>query len=299
MDDYLVRIFARDAGVRAFAGITTNTVAEACRRHETPPLASIALGEALTGGILLGSLLKIGQRVAIKFFGNESRRRIVIESANNGKVRGYASVPEGDNLLTVPWSSEPIRTARHFIEPDGQLTVVKDLRLKNLYESVVSLTGEGIIADLNSYLNQSEQIPSVLEAGVVLAESEPEQVVTAGGLLVQALPPYEADVVYRLADRVQELPPVEAMLSSGRTPEEILSELFEEISYEELEVMPLAYSCTCSRDRSRKALISLGREELIHLLETEGRGVVNCQFCHEQYLFDGSELSDLIELLWD
>ncbi len=293
MNDYLVRVSSREAGVRAFACITTNLVEEACRRHQTLPLASVALGEALTGGILLGTLLKVGQRVAIKFAGNVSNRRIVVESANNGRVRGYAFLPEEDTLLTSDHSFDD-----HFLEMDGQLTVVKDLRLRKLYESVVSLTGEGIVADLNAYLNQSEQIPSAVEAGVILSESEADSgpVVVAGGLLVQALPPYEAETVYHLADRIQELPPVEVMLKSGRTPEEILADLFREIPYEQLEVMPLSFSCSCSRTRSRKALISLGRAELVHLLENEGQAVVNCHFCHEQYVFDAAELESLIAL---
>jgi molecular chaperone Hsp33 len=296
MNDYLVRAISREAGVRAFVCLTTSLVEEACRRHETPPIVSVALGEALTGGILFGTLLKVGQRVALKFSGNVSQRKIIVESANNGKVRGYASLPEADILLTNPHSVES-----QFIEPDGQLTVVKDLRLRNLYESIVSLTGDGVVADLNYYLNQSEQIPSIIETGVILSElgEGAGRIVVAGGLLVQALPPYEAATVNQLADRIQELPPVEAMLSSGRTPEEILAYLFGGIAYEALEVMPLSFSCSCSRSRSRKALISLGREELVNLLETEGRGVVSCHFCHEQYVFDADELTSLIELLGD
>lgn len=287
---------AREAGVRAFACLTTDLVEESWRRHETPPVASIALGEALTGCVLFGTLLKVGQRVAIKFTGHESGRKIVVEGGNNGKVRGYVSLPEADPLFTGPLGIET-----QFFEPEGQLTVVKDLRLRNLYESVVPLTGEGIIADLNNYLNQSEQIPSAVEAGVILSERErgAGHVVTAGGVLVQALPPYEADTVYRLADRLQEMPPVEVMLNSGRLPEDILADLFGDITYEVLEVMPLSFNCSCSRARSQKALISLGQEELLHLLEMEGRAVVDCPFCHERYIFEGEELRELIELIGD
>lgn len=292
MDDYLVRVFARDSGVRAFACITTNLVNEACRRHETPLVASIALGEALTGGILLGTLLKVGQRVAMKFAGNESGRKIVVESGNNGKVRGYAALPEDDLLF-----SEPGQVTDQFFEADGNLTVVKDLRLKNLYESFVELTGEGIVADLNQYLNQSEQIPSVLEAGILMSEIEQDglQIKMAGGLLIQALPPFEADTVYRLGDRIQEMPPIEVMLSSGQRPEDILADIFGEIEYHVLETMPLSFSCSCSRERSEQALISLGKEELVHLLETEGVAFVDCHFCYERYEFDGEELATLIE----
>jgi molecular chaperone Hsp33 len=288
-------VISREAGVRAFACQTTNLVAEACRRHETPPLAAMALGEALTGGVMFGTLLKVGQRVAVKFMGNKTRRKIIVESANNGKIRGYVSMPEEDILLSDAMS----QLDSQFFESDGHLTVVKDLRLQNLYESVVSLTGDGIVADFNGYLNQSEQIPAAIEAGVLLSKTaEGESVIeAAGGVLVQALPPYEPETVYQIADRIQELPPIEVMLKSGRTPEEILAELFGNIPFQQLEVMPLSFNCSCSRTRSRKALLSLGQEELTDLLETEGQAIVNCHFCHEQYVFSADDLRALIELI--
>jgi molecular chaperone Hsp33 len=294
MNDYLVRVIAREAGVRGLACVTTNLVDEACRRHKTPAAVSLALGEALIGCVLFGTLLKVGQRVAIKFETNQSSLKVVVEEANNGKVRGYAAVSEDDFTLQILDDDEPV------LGPDGWLTVVKDLRLKNLYNSIVPLTGGGVTADLNHYLNQSEQLPSILEAGVILSEVQEQatsQVRAAGGLLVQALPPYEVDEISRLANRIQEMPPVEVMLSSGQTPETILASVFGEIEYEVLEVMPLSFSCSCSKERTRQALISLGREELIHLLETEGQAVVDCHFCHEHYLFDAEELSELIEKL--
>lgn len=293
MDDYLVRVMSKEVGIRGFACLATNLVAEAARRHRTPPAATIALGEGLIGGVLLGTLLKVGHRIAIKFVGNQSQRKILVEANNIGKIRGYVTLPESDPLLNG--LEEPDNL---FFEQDGQLSVVKDLRLRNLYESTVSLTGNGIVADFNNYLNLSEQIPSVVEAGVILSETEPGPagVVSAGGLLLQALPPYEENVVRDFANRIQELPPIEAMVKSGHTPETILAAIFGEIPYEILEVIPLAFRCSCSRERSQKALISLGREELIHLLETEGKASVDCHFCYEKYEFDSDDLSELIQM---
>jgi molecular chaperone Hsp33 len=232
----------------------------------------------------------------LKIEGNKSGRKILVEANNNGKVRGYVSIPEDDPILSGPGLFDDL-----FIEQDGQLTVVKDLRLKNLYESVVALTGEGLVADFDSYLNKSEQIPSVVEAGVILSETEPGvgKVVAAGGLLLQALPPYEPEPIIKLRDLVQERPPIEVILNNGQTPETILAALFNEFEYEILEVIPLAFRCSCSWERSEKALISLGREELVNLLETEGQAVVDCHFCHERYLFDADDLKQLIDMFDD
>ena len=48
MSDYLVRILAKDANIRALACVSTELVADACRRHGTLPTASAALGRALS-----------------------------------------------------------------------------------------------------------------------------------------------------------------------------------------------------------------------------------------------------------
>jgi molecular chaperone Hsp33 len=90
------------------------------------------------------------------------------------------------------------------------------------------------------------------------------------------------------------MPPIEVMLNSGQTPETILASLFSDTTYEILEVIPLTFRCNCSWERSQKALFSLGREELVSLLEEDGQAVVNCHFCHEQYLFDADDLTELI-----
>ena len=58
MKDYIVRATAADAQIRAFAAVTTGLTEEARTRHETSPVATAALGRLLTGGVLMGSMMK-------------------------------------------------------------------------------------------------------------------------------------------------------------------------------------------------------------------------------------------------
>ena len=176
VSDYLVRVLGKEAGVRGIACVTTDLVQEAARRHGTSPAATAALGYGLTSAVLLGSLLKVQQRVALKVSGNGPLEKMIAESDAYGHVRGYVNVPN------VP--------AARAIHPDvvaetigrrGQLTVVKDLRLKNLYESTVPIQTGYLDADLTYYLNQSEQLPSVVEIGVKVDAAG--RVEAAGGLL--------------------------------------------------------------------------------------------------------------------
>ena len=64
--------------------------------------------------------------------------------------------------------------------------------------------------------------------------------------------------------------------------------------YTVFEQQPLAFSCSCSRARSRHALKVLGEDDLLALI-VEGEAVVDCHFCHERYVFDREELAEILD----
>jgi len=290
MSDYLVRAIAKEPGVRALVCVTTDLVREAAQRHGTSPTVTAVLGRTLTAGVLAGALLKVQQRVALKFEGNGPVRKMIVEADSYGRVRGYAAEPEVDRPFV---NGRPDLVG--ILGQAGLLTVVKDVRLKDLVEGVVPLATSDIAGDLTYYLEQSEQIPSVVEIGVVVTEEG--EVEMAGGLLIQSMPPYDTGTLTLLVDRIQELPPVEDLLRTGQAPEDILALLFQDISYMQLERRELRFNCDCSRERGEKALLMLGREELEHLLETEGQAVIDCHFCHERYVFDAEDLQEVLAAL--
>lgn len=286
MEDYLVRIITKDGSARALACVTTNLVNEVCRRHGTYPTASAALGRALTGGGLMGALLKTGQRVALKFAGDGPLKKIVVEAESNGLVRGYVGVPEVD----LPLKNGKLDVAGA-LGKTGLLRVAKDLRLKEPYQGMVQLyTGE-IAEDIAYYFVESEQIPSAVALGVFVAPDG--SIAAAGGFLVQSLPSVNEEVINRLIERVEELPPITELLRNGRTPEEVLAILFSDIPFTVLEKYALAFQCSCSRERVEKALITLGRKELASLSEENEETRVNCEFCRENYILGRKELEKL------
>ena len=58
MEDYIVRASAAGAQIRAFAATTGNLVEEARVHHNLSPVATAALGRLLTGGSMMGSMMK-------------------------------------------------------------------------------------------------------------------------------------------------------------------------------------------------------------------------------------------------
>ena len=287
MNDYLVRIFTKEGNIRGLACVTTNLVDEARRRHGTFPTASAALGRTLTGGILLGALLKTGQRVALKFEGNGPLKRIIAEAESNGAVRGFVEVPEiylvrEDGKLDV--ASALGRT--------GLLTVTKDLGLKEPYKSIVRLCSGEIAEDLAFYLTETEEIPSAVGLGVYV---EPDNHVSAaGGFLIQSLSPKDEKIVDTLIERLGQLPAVTQLLREGNNPKQILEILFAGIPYDTLEKRALAFHCSCTRETIERVLISLGREKLSRMMKEQDATEVRCEFCGQRHPFSREELTRLI-----
>lgn len=286
MSDYLVRIITKAGNIRAMACVTTNLVNEACGRHKTFPTASAALGRALTGGALMGAMLKTGQRVALKFEGNGPIKKIIVEADSNGAVRGYVGVPEvhmvrDDGKLDVAGA----------LGKAGFLTVTKDLGMKEPYKGTVMLYSSEIAEDLALYLTDSEQIPSAVALGVFV---EPDNSVSAaGGFLIQAVPPQDDDIIELLMERIGKLPSVTNLLREGKGPEQILDMLFTDIPYDTLEKMALAFQCSCRRERIEKALINLGSEELGNMIAEQEDTEVRCEFCGKVYLLKRDALKGL------
>lgn len=287
MSDYLIRAIAREPGVRALACVATDLVRAAAQLHQTSPTVTAALGSALVGGALMGALLKVQQRVALKFEGTGPVDKIIVESDSYGRLHGYAGQPAVD-LPFVNGQPDIVR----LLGRAGLLTVNKDVRLKGVIESVVPLATSDIAGDLAYYLEQSEQVPSLIEVGALV--SEEGQVVVAGGLLCQSIPPHQPQAMEMLANRIQELPPIADLLLDVGKPEAVLALLATGLSFVEIERRELRFECDCSRERGMKALSMLGREELEVMLANEGEAVVDCHFCHRRYLFDRGDLEKIL-----
>lgn len=283
MIDYLVRSITVDGSIRGLAVLTTGLVEEARQRQDVWPTAAAALGRALTGGLLLGALLKTGQRLAIKIEGDGPLQKILVEAESNGAVRGYVARPQ----VHLPPRNGKLDVAGA-VGRTGVLTVSKDLRLKEPYTGIVQLVSGEIAEDLAFYLAESEQIPSALALGVYVETDG--RVTAAGGFLIQTLPPVHEEVLEQLISRIRGLPPVTDLLRQGRTPEDILAAIYGPLPYRILEKYAVAWQCSCSRERVERALLTLGAAALQEMAEEEEAATVTCEFCGQKYLFTSTEL---------
>ncbi len=287
MNDYTIRVMSKEAGLRGLVCVTSELAREGARRHSATPIAAAALSDGLTAAALLGGLLKVRQRVALKIEADGPLGKMVVEADANGRVRGY--VAAHDTPWPLPIDGDAAAAALGRV---GLLTVVKDLGLRGLYQGAVAVQDGGVGASLNHYFEKSEQTATLTQIGTLLDAQG--ALVAAGGLLFQPLPAASADVLQRVAENLAALPPLASYLAAGHTPEQIVERALDGLAYTVLEQQPLAFSCSCSRARSRQALKVLTEDDLLALI-VEGEAVVDCHFCHERYIFSREELGEILD----
>ncbi len=283
MSDLIARAMTLNGKIRAVACNTTGLSNEIAFLQGASPIVSIALGRALSGVALLGSTLKAGQRIAIKFEGNGPLKKMVVEAESDGAIRGTVAVPDAV-AETVPL----------LLGRAGFLTVTKDLGLKEAYSGTVQLYTSEIAEDIAYYLTESEQIPSAMGLGVALADDG--QIEVAGGFLIQSLPPSDNAAVEQIMQSIAKLPSISSLLKAGKSPHELLELLLSGVEHHFLESTELSFRCACSRAKVEKALLSLGVREIKSIMEETGEAVVTCEFCKQSFHFGKDELEKIISV---
>ena len=284
----MVRATAADAQIRAFAATTKNLVEEMRSLHNTSPVVSAALGRLLTGGAMMGAMMK-GENdlltLQIKGDGPIGGMTVTADAHGNGK--GYANEAQ----VILPANAAGKLDVGSAVGK-GILRVVKDMGLKEPYVGQTILQTGEIAEDLTYYFAVSEQTPSSVGLGVFMEKNN--TVKQAGGFILQLMPYAEESVIARLEDNLRQFPSVTAALEAGKNPEQMLEALLDGLPMEIVDTMDVQYCCDCSKQRVERAMISLGKKELEEMI-AEGKEVeAGCQFCNQKYKFTVEELERLI-----
>ena len=287
--DQLVRAIAKDAPVKAVAISGTALVERARQIHDTWPVATAALGRLLLAASMIGNSLKEENgSVTLRVKGNGPLGTVLAVSDSQGNVRGYVQNPGVD----IPRKAPGKLDVGAAVGPDGSLTVIKDIGLKEPYVGSIQLVGGEIAEDVAAYFVESEQIPTACALGVLVAPDQTVQ--AAGGYLIQLLPGAYDDLITPIEQGIARVGAVSAQLDRGLGPEELLREVLSQFQLEILETQPVEYRCYCSRERVSRALISMGRQELESLIREQDSAELTCQFCDKVYHFSRADLEALL-----
>ena len=285
----LVRMISSDGTLTVIAAETTDIVKRMKRIHRTSAVASVALGRLITAASMMGAVLK-GQdnSITLRINGGGEAGSLIAVSDSQGNVRGYIANPAVEDTLNDKGRLDVAGA----VGKEGTLTVMKDLGMKEPYIGQIPLVSGEIAEDITSYFAISEQLPSVCALGVALKPSQAIKV--AGGFIIQLLPTAMDDTIDKVEECIKNVEPITKMLSDGLTPEEICRKVLSCFDLEVLDTAIPEYRCNCSKERTEKALLTLGRDELLDMAN-DPQTEVACHFCEKKYVFTPEEIRKMAD----
>lgn len=290
MADHIVNAITSNGAIRVVAADTTALCNRAQEIHKMSPTAAAALGRALTAAAIMGSMLKSSDdSLTIQLNGGGPIGRVVAVGDGHANVKGYVDNP----LVDLPLNAKGKLDVGGAVGSDGMLSIIRDLGLKEPYVGQVPLVNGEIAEDLTQYYATSEQLPTAVALGVLVDVDY--TIKAAGGFILQVLPGAYDEDIENVEKTVASISSVTEMLDSGKKPRDIVQQLLKDYDIEYFDDVPTAYKCDCSRERTDRALISIGREELGKIIAEDGKAEITCHFCDNVYGYTKEELEALLQ----
>ncbi len=287
----VIRVTAADNSIRGFFADTTAMVERAMALHEASPVAIAALGRTLTAVSMMGFMLKgEDQQITVKINGGGPLGTIMVVGNEKGNVKGYVANPRVESTNIRPGKLD-VGAA---VGSKGELTVIKDLGMKEPYAGTYPLTSGEIGEDFAAYFMHSEQQPSAVALGVLVDVDY--HIKAAGGFIIQVLPDIDEEVLRELEARLNQLEPITTLIERGMTETDIANHVLGKMDVKIVEAYDeVDFYCDCHEERLERALISIGKEELKSIIEEDGGAEMVCHFCNKKYYFDKERLTALLK----
>ncbi len=285
----MLRAISENGGVVICALNSTNMVKTMEELHRPSAVVSAALGRLLTAASLMGSWLKSADdSITLRVDGKGPIGPMVAVSDGYSNVRGYAV----NKLVEIPLRSDGKLNVGGAVGTNGNLSVVRNMGLKEPYMGQVPLVSGEIGEDITAYYAASEQTPSVCSLGVLVDKDL--SILQAGGFLLQLLPGATEEEISLLERNISHMPAVTDLLAQGGTPLDMAEMMLKGFNPNVLDEQQVHYRCSCSEERTRGVLASLGSAELHRLHKEEPKVDVECHFCDKTYSFEKADIERII-----
>ncbi|WP_024619124.1 Hsp33 family molecular chaperone HslO [Pseudomonas kilonensis] len=279
--DYTQRFIFDDSDARGELVALERSYAEVLAKHPYPEPVAQMLGELMAAAALLVGTLKFDGLLILQARSDGPVPLLMIECSSEREIRGLARY-DAEQIA-------PDATLADMM-PNGVLALTVDPTQGQRYQGIVDLDGATLADCFTNYFVMSQQTNTRFW---LYADGR-----RARGLLLQQLPadrlrdPEERDASWQHVTALAGTLSADELLSLDN--ETVLHRLYHEEQVRLFDGQPLRFQCSCSRERSANALVSLGLEDAQQLVIEHGGAIeVDCQFCNERYLFDAADIAQL------
>lgn len=278
-DDRIYRFLFEHSDIRGEV-VSLGSTCEEVLSHNAhlPEAARVLLGEFVAAVTLLSATLKFDGVITLQCRGEGPMSMIMAECSRHRTVRAVAHVDIDEGQDVAEWDLSQWL-------PGAVLAIIIEPERGERYQGIVPLDQATLQTCLERYFAQSEQLPTRFWLASDGA--------SCGGVMLQALP-------QQLATQEQNEERWETLVHLASTikhdelvslpGEEVIHRLFHEQQPIVYEPDAVAFACSCSRERSANALVSLGRAEVEGMLLEQGAIQIDCQFCNAHYVFGETDL---------
>lgn len=283
--DLLIKAMDPNNQVRVILARTTGLVNEAAQRHKTYATATAALGRVITAALIMASDLKgANDMLTIRIDGNGPAGALIASADAHGTARALISNPQAD----VPSTHKGKLAVGDLVGRAGFVEVIKDLGLKQPFIGKVELVSGEIAEDIANYYLKSEQTPSLVALGVMVAPDL--KVISAGGLLVQAMPGVNDDLLIQLEKNITDLGKLSVALEKTFALEDVLDQIMQGVGHQIVGRQDPFFKCNCSFERLQNILGSLPEAEMDKMWNEDGQIEIVCNFCNETYHYTAGDI---------
>ncbi len=288
--DKINKFLAYNGRINVICCNTTTLVEEARKIHDLSPVVTAALGRLLTVTSLMSTDLKNEEdNLTIQIKANGPIESMVTVANRKAEIKGYAK----STVVDIPLNEDGKLDVSGAVGFDGFINVIKDIGLKEPYVGIVPLVSGEIGDDFANYFVKSEGQEAAVAVGVLVDKNG---VKSAGGYIIKPMPDATNEDISNLEQNIFKAGAISKMLDEKLSLEEIAKKITgdEDIKLIEDDINP-KYQCDCNKKRFERGLISLGKEELKKLIETQDKIETTCQFCNKKYEFTKQELEELLK----
>lgn len=294
MEDFIQSFELQSSNIRGRIFRSFSVVNEILSAHSYPEEVSRLTAEAMTLCALLSSMLKFEGIFTFQIQGDGPVSMLVADMTSDGSIRGCSAFNR-EKLETAVYNAPAELLGKGYLA-----FTVDQGQYADRYQGIVEMKGDSLIATVQHYFTQSEQIAT----GLIIHIEKQESAWVASGIMLQYVPE-QADTHSLDKSNVDEDDWRRAMillgsitqpemLSKELTSEDILFRLFHEEGVLVYDKKELTHKCRCDNERVHNVLLSMKPDDLEDMT-VNGEIVMTCEFCSRDYVFNPVDIKKEIE----